>query len=156
MMTRAKVQKSSGGAVKRKKRGLSGQANPFFLSEAQIQRSICDLLDLVLPGLYSVTDASRTWSKSGLVRKSKVRQGWPDLTGCLPGGRMFAVEVKKPGGRLKAGQKESIQALVRSGAAVLVAFSLDQVYRWLKEIVPAKSDAGLKLARIVFEERKMK
>jgi len=116
-------------------------------TEAQLQAGVCELLDL-LGVLYTVTDAARSWGRDGRPRPSKVAKGWPDLTGCLPGGLMFAIECKGPKGRLKPEQQATIKALVDSGAAVYVAFSLKSVAGWLRNILPAGSRPARKLARL--------
>jgi len=116
-------------------------------TEAQLQAGICELLDL-LGVLYTVTDAARSWGRDGSVRPSKVAKGWPDLTGCLPGGLLFAIECKGPKGRLKPEQVTTIKALEAEGARVLVAFSLEQVTGWLHNILPRQSRQAKKLNRL--------
>ena len=110
-------------------------------SEAEIQAGIIELLSwLRLP--HSVTDASRAFGRDGRPRASKVAKGWPDITGVLPSGRMFAIEVKAYKGRLKAAQAETIERLRASGAAVLVAKSVDDavdfIYTWLPDKITIK------------------
>lgn len=102
-----------------------------FSTEREIQASICELLDfLALP--YSVTDASRSYGVDGRVRGSKVRKGWPDITGCFANGQLFAIEVKKPGGRVSAEQKEMLKRLQESKAAVCVAYSVAEAVDFLQ------------------------
>ena len=116
-------------------------------TEAHLQSGICQLLDILdLP--YTVTDAARVWGRDGRPRPSKVATGWPDLTGCLPGGILFAIECKGPRGRLKPEQRVTLSRLEGSGAHVLVAKSLDQVLPWLREILPALSGPARKLKRL--------
>ncbi len=51
--------------------------------------------------------------------------GIPDIIGCY-NGRMFAIEVKAPGKRPTLLQQETMMDLVRHGAAVGVATSVDE------------------------------
>ena len=98
------------------------------MTEREIQRSICRVLDL--HGIvYSVTDASRSFTPSGEIR-SKVRKGWPDLTGCFCG-RFIAIECKSAKGRLRPEQKVMLARLERAGALTLVARSGNEVHEWL-------------------------
>jgi len=94
--------------------------------EADIQKGICELLELMqIP--FSVTDASRSFGPDGKPRRGKVRKSWPDLIGCLPGGRMLAVEVKTATGGFQPGQEEMLERLGKQGALVIVARSIDDV-----------------------------
>jgi hypothetical protein len=99
--------------------------------EVDIQRGICQYLDLRrIP--FSITDASRTFGTDGKPRRGKVRKSWPDISGCLPGGRMLAVEVKTATGGFQPGQEEMLERLRRQGALVIVARSIDDVKRALE------------------------
>lgn len=114
--------------------------------EAVIQNHICMMLDHYKV-CYSVTDASRFWSKDGNPRPSKVRRGWPDLTGCYRG-RFFGLEVKVPGAYPKPVQKlchakiranGGFVAVVRSWADCLELFS--EVNRTLNRASPKPCDS---------------
>jgi hypothetical protein len=117
------------GSNKANNKGSNKTSNKLA-TEAQIQAGIVELLSwLKLP--FSVTDASRVWGKDGKPRASKVATGWPDITGCLPSGQFMAIEVKGSKGRLKPAQKETLERLRASGAAVLVAHSLEDAVHFL-------------------------
>ncbi|HXG68636.1 MAG TPA: VRR-NUC domain-containing protein [Blastocatellia bacterium] len=86
-------------------------------SEVSIPAAICELLALRrIP--FSVTDSSRVIGQDGNLRQRKASAvGWPDITACLPGGRMLAIEVKSARGRLRAAQKVVLERLQQQGAS---------------------------------------
>ena len=103
--------------------------------EDDIRTSIVEYLKLC--GIEaSITDASRAFGPDGLPRRSKVERSWPDITGCLPGGRMLAIEVKTPDGRFQPGQPERIARLRAQGALVIVALSVEDVEREIRASRP--------------------
>lgn len=53
-------------------------------------------------------------------------KGWPDILGCL-NGRMFAIEVKRPGGKPTALQLAELQSWSRAGALAGIASSWQDV-----------------------------
>lgn len=95
------------------------------ISEAVIQRLICDYLDM-RGVVYSVTDASRVWDAHGRVRRSRVSTGWPDIT-CVIKGRFIGLEVKARTGRVRPEQLACHERLKRAGGIVEVVRSLDEV-----------------------------
>lgn len=96
--------------------------------EADIQRTICDWLRLTgIP--FSVTDASITFGKDGKPRRKVNTEGWPDITACLPGGRFWAIETKTAKGKLRPAQKAVLDNLVKAGALITIARSLEDVVR---------------------------
>ena len=97
-------------------------------TESQIQLDITRFLDSTpLKDLYTITNASLT-TKGRHIRRGKAhRVGWPDITGCLPGGRMSAIEVKTATGKLSKDQKEVMIALSQAGAVAIVARSVRTV-----------------------------
>lgn len=104
-------------------------------SHAELQGAIEELLGyLQLP--FSPTDASRTYGPDGRPRASKVATGWPDITGCLPSGRLFAIEVKGPRDRIRPAQAATLERLQASGAAVLVAKSVEDAIDFLSKHLP--------------------
>lgn len=62
-------------------------------------------------------------------------KGMPDIMGLLKGttGRLFAIEVKTPKGRVLPHQKERITALRENGVIAFVARDLETVIDTLKE-----------------------
>lgn len=70
-----------------------------------------------------------------LVRKLKdqKRNGFPDRSIILPGGRLVCIEFKSPTGVLDVAQKLEIAALLRDGVPVLVTSELKEAQEWLLE-----------------------
>src|SRR5262245_20432134 len=115
---------------------MSAAAYQRTACERDIQAGICALLDsLRIP--YSVTDAavpvvSGQCKECGAdvklyARGGKVRKSWPDISAVIKSGRLLAIEVKSATGRFKPGQPEMLAALVKAGALVIVARSIDDV-----------------------------
>lgn len=113
------------------------KAQKLHASESEVQAAICHLLDF-LGLLYTVSDASRTWTRNGTVGRSKVGRGWPDITGCIEG-RLFAFEVKSATGRISNDQAAVIQRLRDAGAFVAVVRSVDDVIFELNGWLPKES-----------------
>lgn len=53
--------------------------------------------------------------------------GMPDVLGQLPGGRLLAIEVKRPSGKVTDDQAAFLEKAGRSGALAFVARSVDDV-----------------------------
>lgn len=102
------------------------------MTEAQIQRSICKVLDMH-GVIYSVTDASRSFTPNGEVR-AKVRKGWPDITAILSGGKALMIECKSEKGKLRPEQKIMLDRLEKQGALTLIARSGHEVYEFLQSL----------------------
>ena len=60
--------------------------------------------------------------------------GWPDIIGCLPGGRFLAVECKRPGQKLTREQERRLEELTVAGAQWVVATCLADVEQALTEV----------------------
>jgi hypothetical protein len=82
---------------------------------------------------YSVTDASRSFGKDGRPRPSKVREGWPDITGVYRG-KFFGLEVKSKIGYASAIQKSCHNRIRANGGFVKVVRSWEDALLLLKEI----------------------
>lgn len=87
-------------------------------TEAQVLRACLDLLRL--RGVLA-------WrNNSGMLRDARGRPvrfglvGSSDILGVLPGGRLLAVEVKRPGGRPTEAQRGFLGAVIGAGGAALV------------------------------------
>ncbi len=65
----------------------------------------------------------------GIEKRSR---GYPDLHGMLPGGRYFALEVKRPGERATAEQSEFIAAVLAGGGIAGVVRGFEDVRRLLE------------------------
>jgi len=59
--------------------------------------------------------------------------GWPDIIGCLPGGRFLGIEVKRPGEKLSDKQKEICWQLFVIGAQIITATCVEDVEKGLNE-----------------------
>jgi VRR-NUC domain len=104
------------------------------MTEKEIQAKIMKYLNGELDVVCSVTNAERTWNREGFIGRSKVKKGWPDISGVvsvLVNGHNLGVglfiEVKREGGTLKAEQREHLTKLSGSGAICIVARTVDEV-----------------------------
>jgi len=99
-------------------------------SEAQIQNAIIAYLRAQrIP--HTITEAKRSYNERGrLVRR--IAPGWPDITGCVLGGVLLAIECKSAKGRLRPDQARTLHALYQAGALVVIARSVDCVIEALK------------------------
>jgi hypothetical protein len=92
---------------------------------------------LELRGVYAYrqnTGAAEYQDKAG--NKRFVRYGKPgvsDIIGVLPGGRFMAIECKAPNGRLSEYQKEFLDQVEKMGGLVVVARSVEDLEKALKE-----------------------
>ena len=55
------------------------------------------------------------------------RSGIPDIIGCTPSGRFFAIEVKYGKGKASRLQEYNIQQIEKVNGIAFVAYSLDEV-----------------------------
>ncbi len=62
----------------------------------------------------------------GLSPALLIPPGFPDLTGRLPDGRWVFIEVKKPGGSFREGQKAFLESARASGAIAFHARSVEE------------------------------
>lgn len=135
--------------------------------EKDIQKTILEYLD-AMRIVHSVTNADRTWGKSGGVRQSKVTKGWPDVSGVLPVyvsglriGLSLYIEVKTPTGSISDEQKDTLTRLSQAGALCIVARNLIEVSRIIdkykeKAWTPEAIHANNEILRIVLHERRTK
>lgn len=108
-------------------------------TEKDIQKGICDLLNLLkIP--HSVTDAGLTKDSTGkVIGRAVTRDGWPDITACLPLcnhgdptdtralGQFFAIETKSRKGKLRPSQKICLAELEAAGARICIPRSIADV-----------------------------
>jgi hypothetical protein len=64
------------------------------------------------------------------LREEK-RNGFPDRSIILPGGRLVCIEFKAPNGRLRPAQAIRIPELMADGVPVLVTSDLKEAKSWL-------------------------
>lgn len=104
------------------------------MTETEIQAQI--LTYLKYRGILATRNQSghvqvgRSWINLGA-------SGWPDIIGCLPGGRFLGIEVKQPGGKPSKTQRELMGALEAFGALVIVATDVKDVERGLGNSRPS-------------------
>ncbi len=70
----------------------------------------------------------------GLRAANKETVGIPDILCVLPGGKLFAIEVKKPGKDLRPEQTEWMIRLERAGADWMKATSTQDVQYYLRDV----------------------
>lgn len=98
-----------------------------------------ELESLVLEFLSYHPKVALVWrSDSGFTRgritKSPYRIGVSDIQGVLRGGRALLIELKTPKGKVRPAQKEWLRSAARSGAAVGICRSLEEVESMLNRI----------------------
>lgn len=60
-------------------------------------------------------------------------KGLSDILGQMRDGRLLAVEVKAPGGRIRPDQERFIAKVAGNGGVAVIVFSVDQLLRVLNE-----------------------
>ena len=81
------------------------------------------------------TGAGRLLRRDGTVGQW-LRFGWPgcpDILGQLPGGRLLALEVKRPSGRVRPEQEAFLDKVRTGGAVAAVVRSVDDVHELLSK-----------------------
>jgi hypothetical protein len=76
--------------------------------EAAIQKAIIQQL-IEYKVVLAVTDAGALAKSFGI--SCGIPRGWPDITGCVRGGRFIGVECKAPGGKQSQDQKNGVAAI---------------------------------------------
>ena len=94
-------------------------------SEAEVLRQVLAWLQLQrVPHWRANTGAARLGKR--FVRFGPAGQA--DILGLLPpSGRLLAIEVKRPGGRVRAAQKAFLAAIAAAGGVALVVHSVDEL-----------------------------
>jgi hypothetical protein len=105
--------------------------------EKDIQKDICRFLDM-RHLVYSPTN-SKMWpnGRGGFLRSGGT-VGWPDITGLLPYGRLFCIEVKGKHGQVSPIQRKVMDQIAASNGIVGVARCVDDAARiidpWIVQI----------------------
>lgn len=114
--------------------------------ERDVQAGIESVLDLhEIPWIRSNAGTMAT-PTGGRIRLGP--KGWPDMTGCLPAsfgphaGKMLAIEVKRPGGKLKPEQAETLRRLQGCGAIAFMADDVAVVDRILRGLKAFRQEPG--------------
>lgn len=96
--------------------------------ERNVQKEVCDYLFKVAPGRpLTISDATESFNRYG-QRVTRIRKGWPDVTGMLPNGVLLAIECKRPvGGKLDPAQAQTLKKIHEWGGLVCIARSVEDV-----------------------------
>ena len=78
---------------------------------------------------FSRTDATpvRATDDGRPIFHGRVRVGWPDITAVLPGGRVWGIEVKRPGQTLTPKQNEVRAKIESAGGYYTIATGVADV-----------------------------
>lgn len=68
------------------------------------------------------------------IKFAPITAGVPDRIVILPGGRIYFIELKKPGGKVRAIQTVIHRKFALRGVNVVILFSREDVFKWLKRI----------------------
>ncbi len=113
------------GGLTAKRTRKPRQAVPL---ERDVQKSILAFLALrgILAWRQNTGSVVREYrGKSRLIRFGM--SGMPDILGCLPGGRLLAIEVKRPGNKPTDEQFATLANLTKAGALAFWASSVYEV-----------------------------
>jgi hypothetical protein len=106
------------------------------VNEAQIQRAVFQHIRVRgVPGLFAFHPANggyRRKTEAKILQGSGVRPGVPDVV-AIHQGRVYAMELKAPGGRATAVQLEAIAAMEAAGAFTCIAEGLDRALAVLEQ-----------------------
>jgi hypothetical protein len=86
------------------------------------------------PGVFAFhvpNGGYRRLVEAAILKGLGVIPGVPDVI-AIKGGRVFALELKAPGGRRSPAQRAALSALERAGASIALAHSLDGALFWLE------------------------
>ncbi len=103
--------------------------------EQDIQRAaFAHLAVRGVPAMFAFHPANGGWRsavEAAIFKGMGVKAGMPDIV-AIRGGHTFLLELKAPGGRLTAVQRETHAALAAAGATVAVACGLDDALAQLE------------------------
>lgn len=104
--------------------------------EDAIQRAVFQhLRQRGAPGVFywhTPNGGKRKPIEAAILKGLGVRAGVPDVI-AIHGGRIYALELKAPGGKLSSAQIETLELMEHAGAIVDMAEGLDAALRWLEE-----------------------
>jgi hypothetical protein len=97
--------------------------------EQDLQRALCGYLEATLmpPAVFWHTPngGARSRVEGAIFKGLGVKAGFPDIA-LLYDSQLYLLELKAPSGRLSDPQREMIERLIRAGARVGIAYSLEQ------------------------------
>jgi hypothetical protein len=101
--------------------------------EAQVLRETLSVLRLlkIWHRRIQVQGTIQHTGNGSAVMRSSTMTGLPDVLGCLPQGRLLAIEVKASGGSVSLIQIDTLQELQKSGAKVCVLVEPKKLRDWL-------------------------
>ena len=99
--------------------------------EAQVQKAIIAWL-LEHKVVLAVTDAGAL-ARVGLGISCGIPRCWPDITGCVRGGRFIGVECKAPGGKQSKDQQAVERAIRGNGGHYCLAQSVEDVKNYFRD-----------------------
>ena len=124
--------------------------------EDMIQRALFEHLRVrSAPGTFAFHPANggaRSPIEGAILKGLGVRAGVPDLI-AVRDGRTYALEIKRPGGRLTAAQDAAHAALRAAGATVVTSYGLDDALAQLERWGLLRGKASLPANR-VWEQRR--
>jgi hypothetical protein len=110
------------------------------VSETDLVRAILGALRLRRVWAWRANSGTIVLKANAKAQRRVVRgaaAGTPDILGVLPGGRLFGLEVKVPGGRVRPSQTAWHVQAAQHGVAVAVVHSISEalgaVDRWILE-----------------------
>lgn len=108
----------------------------MLATEDQIHRAIvCFLKTMALSGViwwHTPNGGMRNKTEAARFHGLGVKAGVPDIL-LLSDGQLFALELKRIGGRLSPSQRQMLDALANAGARIHVAYGVDQAFEILRE-----------------------
>jgi hypothetical protein len=101
------------------------------MRESEIQKAILEFLSASAVFYWRCNLGGVRRSGIGLTKNPM--RGFPDVAGICPGsvGRLFAIEIKTPTGRLSDDQKKWEAKLKAAGVVYVIATSVEDVRRGL-------------------------
>ena len=110
--------------------------------EKDIQKDICRFLEM--RHLVFTPTNSKMWpSKTkGKFFRSGGKVGWPDITGLLPNGRLFCIEVKGKHGQVSPDQRRVMDQIAASGGVVGVARCVEDAANIIDPLIQVISSVG--------------
>ena len=110
--------------------------------EQALHRAAARYLDLALPDSavwsHPANGGWRIRKEAAIFSGLGVKPGIPDII-IVHAGRLVAIELKAPGGRLTRVQEAMHERLRRAGATVAVARSLDELSAFLGPLMPLRA-----------------
>src|SRR5687768_8866491 len=109
--------------------------------EQQIQAAILALLRM--HGIFCwKSNTTGVYDPTREMFRTNHYKGVSDIIGVMKGGRLIAVEVKRPGGKSSFEQQTFIDSINENGGLAFVAHSVDEVQEKLKDVLTPNRPTG--------------